>query len=262
VSGLRLTHIGGPTLLVELDGWRILTDPTFDAPGKRYQFGFGTSSTKVAGPAIAISELGRIDAVLLTHDHHADNLDDRGRELLAAVPIVVTTRAGAARLGGEVVGLDPWEVAQVEHASRPALEVVATPCRHGPPLSRPLVGDVIGFALRPAGTEPVTLWISGDTVLYPGVREVATRLDVAVAVFHVGAVRFPVTGPLRYSMTIDDAIELCDSLSPRVAIPVHYDGWSHFSEGRDVIAGRLDRAPSGVRDRFRLLDPGAPTVIG
>jgi L-ascorbate metabolism protein UlaG (beta-lactamase superfamily) len=68
---VRITHVGGPTALIELDGWRLLTDPTFDAPGRRYAFGWGTSSRKLAGPAIPAAELGRIDAVLLSHDHHA-----------------------------------------------------------------------------------------------------------------------------------------------------------------------------------------------
>ena len=46
VTDIRLTHIGGPTLLIEVDGWRILTDPTFDPPGQRYAFGWGTSSPR------------------------------------------------------------------------------------------------------------------------------------------------------------------------------------------------------------------------
>lgn len=96
--GCRLTHLGGPTVLVELDGWRILTDPTFDKPGRRYGFGLGTSSTKTAGPALAPEDIGPVDVVLLSHDHHADNLDDRGRELLPAAGTVVTTLAGARRL--------------------------------------------------------------------------------------------------------------------------------------------------------------------
>ena len=45
---MRITHIGGPTALIELDGWRLLTDPTFDDPGRRYAFGWGTSSRKLA----------------------------------------------------------------------------------------------------------------------------------------------------------------------------------------------------------------------
>ena len=82
VMPVRLTHIGGPTLLVEAHGWRILSDPTFDPPGKRYSSGWGTSSTKTAGPAVAAADLPPldlvpVDLVLLSHDHHADNLDGR-----------------------------------------------------------------------------------------------------------------------------------------------------------------------------------------
>ena len=115
-SGLRLTHIGGPTVLIELDGWRILSDPTFDPPGQRYKFGWGTASNKVAGPALAIDDLGPLDAVLLTHDHHADNLDVAGRALLPDVPIVVTTVAGAGRLGGAAIGLEPWATTLLDGA--------------------------------------------------------------------------------------------------------------------------------------------------
>jgi L-ascorbate metabolism protein UlaG (beta-lactamase superfamily) len=44
---IRLTHIGGPTVLLEVEGWRLLTDPTFDSPGCRYGFGWGSSSHKL-----------------------------------------------------------------------------------------------------------------------------------------------------------------------------------------------------------------------
>lgn len=81
MEDVRLTHIGGPTTLIEIGGWRLLTDPTFDAPGRRYGFGWGASSRKLAGPALAADDIGRIDAILLTHDHHADNLDDAGGPL-------------------------------------------------------------------------------------------------------------------------------------------------------------------------------------
>jgi L-ascorbate metabolism protein UlaG (beta-lactamase superfamily) len=144
VKDASVTHIGGPTALVEVGGWRILTDPTFDDPGRRYAFGWGTSSRKLAGPAIAASDVWPIDAVLLTHDH----LDPTERALLPSAGVVVTTASGAERLGGAARGLAPWESTRLEQPGRPAIEVTATPCRHGPPLSHPLVGDVIGFALR------------------------------------------------------------------------------------------------------------------
>ena len=44
MKDVRLTHVGGPTLLLEVGGWRLLTVPTFDPPGDRYSFGWGSSS--------------------------------------------------------------------------------------------------------------------------------------------------------------------------------------------------------------------------
>jgi L-ascorbate metabolism protein UlaG (beta-lactamase superfamily) len=256
---VRLTHIGGPTVLIEVDGWRLLTDPTFDAPGRRYAFGWGTSSRKLAGPAVPAAELGRIDAVLLTHDHHGDNLDPAGRALLPSAGVVVTTVAGARRLGGSTRGLAPWQTTRLEAPDRPALEITATPCRHGPPLTRPIVGDVIGFALGRDGQASV--WISGDSVLYDGLREVAERVRVDVALLHLGGVQFPVTGPLRYTMTARDAVELCGLLRPRIAIPIHYEGWKHFRQRRQEIERELAGAPEDVRRRVRWLPIGVPTEI-
>jgi L-ascorbate metabolism protein UlaG (beta-lactamase superfamily) len=262
VKDVSVTHIGGPTALIEVGGWRILTDPTFDAPGRRYAFGWGTSSRKLAGPAIAASDVGRIDAILLTHDHHDDNLDPAGRALLPSAGAIVTTASGAKRLGGVARGLVPWESTRLEQPGLPAIEVTATPCRHGPPLSHPLVGDVIGFALRWDGQEHGVLWISGDTVLYDGVRQVADRLTVDTAILHLGGVQFPITGPLRYTMTARDAVELCGLVRPRVAIPIHYEGWKHFKQGRDAIEREFATAPPDVRQRFRWLPIGERVDLG
>jgi L-ascorbate metabolism protein UlaG (beta-lactamase superfamily) len=265
MRGVRLTHIGGPTLLIEFGGWRLLTDPTFDPPGRRYDFGWGTSSRKLIGPALTPSALGHIDAVLLTHDHHGDNLDEAGRALLPTASEVVTTVAGARRLSdtvGRARGLPVWSSVRLETAGRPTIEVTATPCRHGPPLSRPIVGDVIGFALRWPGQEHGVLWISGDTVLFDGVRRIRERLTVDTAVLHLGGVRFPVTGPVRYTMTARDAVELCRELDARVVVPVHYDGWTHFREARRAAAAELSRAPHPLSGAVRWLEPGVGFDLG
>ena len=100
------------------------------------------------------------------------------------------------------------------------------------------------------------MWISGDTVLYDGVREVADRLDVDTALLHLGGVRFPVSGPLRYTMTAREAVELCGLVRPRTAIPIHYEGWKHFREGREAIEREFASAPEDIRERIRWLPIG------
>jgi L-ascorbate metabolism protein UlaG (beta-lactamase superfamily) len=261
VRGVRLTHIGGPTVLIEVGGWRLLTDPTFDAAGQKYKFGWGTSSVKLAGPALPADRLAPIDAILLSHDHHDDNLDPAGRELLPSAGTVLTTASGAKRLGGSARGLEPWETTQLEAPGKPTIEVTATPCRHGPPLSRPIVGDVVGFALRWDGQEHGVFWISGDTVLYDGVRQVADRLQVDTAVIHLGGVRFAISGPLRYTMTAREAVELCGLIHPRTIVPIHYEGWKHFREGREAIEREFARAPEPIRDSVKWLPIGSPVQI-
>jgi L-ascorbate metabolism protein UlaG (beta-lactamase superfamily) len=262
MSGVRITHIGGPTALIEVGGWRLLTDPTFDPPGGHYPFRFGIELEKLAGPAIEPGELGSVDAVLLSHDHHGDNLDTAGRGLLPATGVVLTTTSGAKRLGGGVRGLEPWSSTSLEAPGRSPLDVMATPCRHGPPLSRPVAGEVVGFALRAGDAEDRVIWISGDTVLYEGVRQVARRLQVDIALLHLGGVRFPISGPLRYTMSAREAIELCGLLRPRVAIPIHYEGWKHFREGRETIEREVASAPEHIRGRIRWLSLGVATEVG
>ena len=258
---VSLTHIGGPTTLIEVGGWRLLTDPTFDPPGRSYRFGWGTGSRKLTGPAIAPSDLGPIDAVLLSHDHHDDNLDAAGRALLTSADVVITTVPGAKRLRGGARGLAAWAVTQLEAPGRPPIEITATPCRHGPPLSHAIVGDVIGFALRWDGQENGVLWVSGDTVLYDGVRQVADRMHVGIALLHMGGVRFPISGPVRYTMTAKEAVELCRLVQPRTVIPIHYEGWKHFREGREAIERELAKAPQDLRERVRWLPIGVATEL-
>jgi L-ascorbate metabolism protein UlaG (beta-lactamase superfamily) len=104
---LTMTLIGGPTVLIEADGFRLVTDPTFDAPGE-YRLSYVTL-TKTSGPALAADAIGQVDAVLLSHDQHSDNLDRAGRAFLAKAVRVLITAAGAARLDGNAEGLTPWQ---------------------------------------------------------------------------------------------------------------------------------------------------------
>jgi L-ascorbate metabolism protein UlaG (beta-lactamase superfamily) len=75
---IHLTHVGTARVLLEIVGLRLLTDPALDPAGERYSFGWGTGSTKTEDPSRPAGGLGDIDAVLPSHDQHADNLDGEG----------------------------------------------------------------------------------------------------------------------------------------------------------------------------------------
>jgi len=138
---LSITLIGGPTALIEIDGFRLLTDPTFDGPSA-YQLPH-VKLEKLTGPALPAEQIGPVDAVLLSHDQHSDNLDHSGKDFLRGAKRVLTTEAGAKRLGGQAEGFAPWATTELTGKDGRALTVTATPARHGPAGIEPLSGDVI-----------------------------------------------------------------------------------------------------------------------
>lgn len=256
----RITHIGGPTALLEVGGWRILTDPTFDPPGKRYFFGWGTTSRKLAGPAITAAELGPIDAVLVSHHHHGDNLDPTAQALLPTWGTTYTTTKAARVLGGATVGLAPWQTTRLEAPGKPTITITGTPCRHGPVGSEPITGPVIGFSLAWEGQQHGELWVTGDTVLYPELRTVPSRLEIGTMLLHLGSVRFRyLSGWFRYTMDAREGATLIDLVGPTTVIPVHYEGWSHFQQGRGPAEQVLAASP--YAERITWLDPGAATTV-
>jgi L-ascorbate metabolism protein UlaG (beta-lactamase superfamily) len=251
-----ITHIGGPTALIEIGGLRLLTDPTFDDAGEHYKFGLGTASDKLTSPAIPAAELGRIDAVLLSHDEHGDNLDNAGRKLLPGAGEVITTTSGAKRLGGNARDLAPWAGTGLTAPGAPNVRVTATPARHGPPLSRALVGDVVGFLLEWEGQSDGALWISGDSVWFGGLAEVGRRAEIGTALLHVGAAKFGITGPIRYTMNAAEAVKATREMRLDRVLPIHYDGWKHFSQGRAEVQTAF--AEAGLADRLDWLPAGEP----
>lgn len=255
----RLTHIGAATVLLEIGSMRLLTDPVFDPAGGRYSFGWGTGSTKLEAPAAQVEAIGRIDAVLLSHDQHQDNLDRAGRALLPRAGRVITTVPGARRLGGNAEGLEPWASVELVGSDGLRVRVMATPARHGPPLSRPFVGQVVGFMLEWEGQQHGALYISGDTVWFRGVAEVGRRFSVGTALLHLGGVRFPLYGPVRFTFGGAGAAKAVRALAPHTVVPIHYDGWQHFRESR--AASERAFSAAGLAERVVWLAKGVATEL-
>lgn len=253
---LRVTYIGGPTALLEWGGVRLLTDPTFDPAGETYTTAVYTLR-KTHGPALAPEALGPVDAVLLSHDHHFDNLDHAGRAMLARAGAVITTAAGAERLGDRAVGLAAWEERDIMAPDDGVLRITATPARHGP--AHADRGPVIGFALAFRDEPDSTVYVSGDTVWYEGVREVSERFRVRAAILSLGAARVREVGPWNLTFTAEEAVQAARALPNATIIPVHFEGWEHFSESRAEIE-RAFRA-AGLEQRLRWLTPGSPVDV-
>lgn len=255
---VRATYIGGPTALLEIDGLRLLTDPTFDPAGTSYETPVYTLR-KTQGPALTPGAIGKVDAVLLSHDHHFDNLDRAGRAMLAGAGRILTTPAGAERLGGTAVGLARWESTILDTADGHGLRITGTPARHGPATGDrgPVTGFLIDCAANSGGP---SVYVSGDTVWYEGMEEVARRGDVRIALLFMGAARVREVGTAHLTLTAAEGVLAARAMPSAVIVPLHYEGWQHFFEGRDVIERTF--ADAGLSDRLRWLPPGEPFELG
>lgn len=254
IERIAVTYIGGPTVRLDVAGLRLLTDPTFDAGGV-YE-GATSTLTKLRGPALDAESVGPVDAVLLSHDHHFDNLDHAGRALLASMRTVLTTPLGASRLGAGAVGLEPWQPTDLASPEGGALRITATPGRHGP--SGGDRGPVTGFALTRDATGPA-VYVSGDTVWFEGVAEVIRRFDIVIAVLFMGAARVAATGAAAITMTAEDGVQFARACPGATIVPVHFEDWAHFSEHRDTIQRAFDAA--GLAQRLRWPVRGETSTV-
>ena len=249
-----ITVLGGPTAVIDLGGLRIVSDPTFDAAGPHGYL------TKTAGPAVDEDALGPVDVVLVSHEAHPDNLDDRGRAFARAAPLVLTGPVAAQRLGSPAVGLSPWTSHTLPRPDGGGdLTVLAVPAVHGPEDGeRDAHGnvncEVIGFVL--SGQDLPTVYVSGDNASIRTVAEISRRVpDVDAAVLHVGAARVPAKFDGRpLSLDSRRAAAAAAVLGADIVVPAHYDGWAHFSEGLPEIELAFHEA--GLSSLLRIAPHG------
>jgi len=247
-SQVNVTYLGGPTIILEIDGLRLITDPTLDAAGVMFMINDKPGYWKTEGPAI--TDVGHIDAVLLSHDQHGDNLDHAGRELLKKVNNTFTTKIGAERLGGNSTGLAPWE----SIALTGGITVTGTPARHGPAGVEKITGDVTGFIVSANERQ---IYITGDTVFYEGIKEIAERFNPQYIFIFAGAAK--PRGPFNVTMSTNDAIDTAFAFPDAIIIPVHFEGWSHFTETAEML--RQSFQVLGIADRLKILEPGVKTEL-
>jgi L-ascorbate metabolism protein UlaG (beta-lactamase superfamily) len=248
---LAIGLVGGPTVVVDVAGHRLVIDPTFDPAGDVDYL------HKTEGPAVTEQELGQVDVVLVSHDQHPDNFDHRGREFARTAPLLLTGMGAAARLGGPAYGLHTWE--QITLEGQPALTVQAVPAIHGPADGTRDGGgfinaEVNGFVL--AGEGLPTIYLSGDNASLRTVVEIKQRCGpIDIAVLFAGAARVPSKERARpLTLTSARAAAAAELLGARVVVPAHYRGWSHFTEGAEELRASFDDA--GYAGVLHLAEPG------
>lgn len=235
--------------MLQIGGLRLVSDPTFDPPAPSPD----GMPRRTSPPAISAADAGHLDAVLLSHDQHPDNLDRAGRALLATVPLVATTPLAATRLGIEATGLVPYEHVDVQGSDGP-VRITGLPAEHGPAGAEAEAGPVTGFLVSGDGLP--TVYISGDNASSDVVRDIAGRVGpVDIALLFVGAAKVAgLLGGASLTLDGDQAAQAAILLGARTVVPLHCEGWTHYSEGADQVAAAFDRA--GIRDVLVVVAAG------
>ncbi len=254
VRQLSVRLVGGSTALLGYAGLRLVTDPTFDPPAA----GPEGRPRRLTPPALSATDVGPLDAALVSHDQHPDNLDSSGRTLLEALPLVLTTTLGAARLGGTARGVAAYETVEVP-APHGVVHVTGVPAQHGPEGAEEQSGPVTGFVLQASGAP--TVYVSGDNASVDVVREIADRLGaVDVALLFAGAAR---VGHLfdGEPLTLDarQTVDAARVLGARAVVPLHCDGWTHYTQSSADV--RTAFAAAGLAHRLHVLTPGQEVVL-
>jgi L-ascorbate metabolism protein UlaG (beta-lactamase superfamily) len=239
-----LEFVGTATTLLRLGPFTLLTDPNFLHRGQRAYLGKGLFSKRLTEPSRQPHELPPLDAVLLSH-LHGDHFDRVAREGLDRGLPVLTTPAAARRLGswgfGGAHGMATWETAAFGDGTV-RLTVTSVPGRHAPgPFRRafpPVMGSVL--ELFDGAGDPFRVYVTGDTLCYPRLRDVADRCGpVDAMVVHLGGTR---ALGLLVTMDGDQGADLVELVRPSLTVPVHHDDYTVF---RSPLADFLD----ACRDR-------------
>ncbi len=187
-----------------------------------------------------------MDVVLLSHDQHDDNLDHSGREFLSTVPTVLSTPDAADRIEG-VRGLANWETVTLGD-----VRVTAVPALHGPEGCESQTGVVTGFVLQAEGLP--TVYVSGDNASVEVVEQIVARIGrIDIAILFTGAANVGRFGDIDLTLNARTAVQAAEALGDAVIVPVHAEGWAHFSETLERLERIFGYAGRGAQLRIPKL---------
>lgn len=254
-SELRITWLGHSTMLIEIDGRRILMDPMWGdhaSPGRL----FGVK--RFYAPPLSLDDLPEIDAVVLSHDHY-DHLDEPTiKALRERISLFIAPLGLGAHLeywgvdADKIVELDWWERTEVQ-----GVEVVCTPARH---FSGRMVIDRdatlwAGWALL--GQEQ-RVFFSGDTGMFPGFDEIGARLGpFDVTMMETGAYN---ADWADIHMGPEQAVQAHQMVRGELLIPIHWGLFNLAFHGWTEPAERVLAAAAEAGVRVAVPRPGESIV--
>ena len=257
---MQITYVGHATLLLEIAGARILTDPNFDTT-------LGRFLPRISAPGIALRALPALDALLLTHAH-ADHLsfkslDQLPRDIPLYAPGVIAqwlVRKGYRN----AVSINPGE----DLAIVGPLRLHAEKATHQ--------GNRYGFDrwrstanMYLLETDAESVFFAGDTALTDATHHLVERTlwntnrELDVALLPIGHAPAWKVGFRRGHMTGADALTLFETLRARAMLPYHWGTFRHVTSGAhdaiDRLRVRLETY--GGREHVHIVEPGETLVV-
>lgn len=261
-SGVRLTWLGHSSVLLEIDGARILIDPAFSERLSPFSF---VGPKRFFPSPLAIGELPPIDTVVVSHDHY-DHLDRQSvielgrRGIRFVVPLGVGSHLAYWGIDArQIVERDWWQVAEAGGSVR----LVACPARHFS--GRSLLGDKTLWASFAILGPKHRVFYSGDTGLSPEFSEVGQRYGP----FDVALVKIGAYGRGWPDIHVDpeQALELSRMVGAKLFVPVHwgtvnlsYHGWTEPAE-RLIVAAEKRKVAIAIPKPGTLLEPDRPPRV-
>ena len=256
---LRVTYIGHATLLIEIGGKTLLTDPNFDPT-------LGRFLPRVSAPGIALDALPTLDAILLTHAH-ADHLSFKSLDALpASIPLFApSVIAKWLRKRGyrHAVPIAPGGMGDVDGVRIHAASATHTGSRYGVDRWRSAANMYL------METNNVSCFFAGDTALTSDTTHlVENHLTSAgrsldIALLPIGHAPWWKPGFRKGHLTSADALILFERLKARYFIPYHWGTFNHVTstafDAIDRLRAALENHP--LHPAVKILEPGTTFVL-
>lgn len=263
-SGLRVTWLGHSTLLVEIDGYRVLVDPVWTERASPF---VGQGPKRFHAPPLPLDQLPSIDAVIISHDHY-DHLDHETILALGdKVPLYVVPLGVGAHLehwgvpADRIAERDWWGEIEVGD-----LKLTATPARHASGRSLTFSDQDktlwSGWAIQ--GPEH-RAYYSGDTAMFPELEEIGERLGP----FDVTMIETGAYNPLWVDVHMgpEQAIVAHEMVRGELFMPVHWGtfdlavhNWTEPVE-RVLVAAERSGVAISVPRPGQSIEPSKPPAV-